>query len=99
MKLRWTRLALEDLLHLHEHIAEDNPDAAANMVARIQEAAQNLKKHPRMGKEGRRPGTQELVLAKTPYIMVYALAENEIQIVSVIHASRRWPDSFPSEDS
>ena len=95
MKLRWTRFALQDLRHLHEYIAEDSPASAGKMVSRIRNAAQNLKKNPRMGKEGRRPGTRELVLATTPYIMVYILAGNEIQIVAVIHSAMRWPDSFP----
>lgn len=99
MKLKWTRLALQDMRHLHEYIAEDNPAAAGQMVSRISDAVQNLKKHPRMGREGRCLGTRELILAKTPYSVVYVFAKNEIQIVSVIHASMRWPDSLPLDDS
>jgi toxin ParE1/3/4 len=48
MKLRWTRLALQDLRHLHAYIAEDNPSAAKRMVTRIQDATQRLRKHPQM---------------------------------------------------
>ncbi len=99
MKLRWTRLALQDLISLHETIADDNPRSASEMVLRIQEAADHLKKYPKMGKEGRVSGTRELVLVKTPYIVVYIVRKNEIQIVAVIHGSMRWPDSFPHENS
>ncbi len=99
MKLKWTRLALQDMQHLHGYIAEDNPIAARQMVSRIFEAVQNLKKHPNMGRAGRCSGTRELILAQTPYIVVYALKENEIQIVAVIHVSMRWPESLPPEDS
>lgn len=97
MKLRWTRLALRDMRHLHEYIAEDNPAAASQMVSRIQETSQNLRKHPQMGKEGRCPGTRELVIAGTPYIMVYVIKGNEIQIVAVIHVSMRWPEILPGD--
>lgn len=93
MKVRWTRQALQDLKHLHEFISEENPQAAGAMVSRIHEAAtERLAKHPRMGKEGRVSGTRELVLVGTPYILVYLLQKNEIQIVAVLHSSRRWPD-------
>ncbi len=57
MKLRWTRVALQDLRHLYEYISEDNPLAGSQMVNRIQDAAQRLKKHPQMGRPGRVQGT------------------------------------------
>ena len=98
MKLKWTRLALQDMRHLHDYIAEDNPSAPDQMVLRINDAVQHLKQHPQMGKVGRCEGTRELILAKTPFIVVYVLKDNEIQIVAVIHVSMRWPDSFPLED-
>jgi addiction module RelE/StbE family toxin len=99
MKLRWTRLALQDLRHLHEYIAEDNPSAANDMVVRIQDATQRLKNHPQMGRPGRVQGTHELVIAGSPYIVVYILRDSAIQIVAVIHSAMRWPDTFRSEDS
>ena len=99
MKLRWTRLALQDLRHLHEYIAEDNPSAANRMVTRIQDATQRLKKHPQMGRPGRVQGTRELVIAGSPYIVVYILGDSEMQIVAVIHSAVRWPDTFRSEDT
>ena len=93
MKVRWTRQALNDLRHLHEYIAEESPQAAGEMVSRIHQAATvNLKEHPRMGKKGRVSGTRELVLVGTPYLLVYILENSEIQIVTVLHTSRRWPD-------
>ena len=99
MKLRWTRIALQDLRHLHEYISEDNPLAASRMVARIQDATQRLKKHPHMGRSWRVQGTRELVIAGSPYTVVYILGDSEIQIVAVIHSAVRWPDTFRSEDS
>jgi len=98
MKLKWTRLALQDLRHLHEYIADDNPSAASRMVTRIQEATERLKNHPQMGRPGRVQGTRELVIAGSPYVVVYILGDSEIQIVAIIHSAMRWPDTFRSED-
>ncbi len=93
MKVRWTRQSLQDLKRLHEFIAEENPQVAREMVFRVYEAAtEHLVRHPRMGKKGRVSGTRELVLAGTPYILVYVLDEAEIQIITVLHSSRRWPE-------
>ena len=98
MKLKWTRLALQDLRHLHEYIADDNPSAASRMVTRMQEATERLKNHPQMGRSGRVQRTRELVIASSPYVVVYILGNSEIQIVAIIHSAMRWPDTFRSED-
>jgi addiction module RelE/StbE family toxin len=93
MKVRWTRRALDDLCHLHECIAEESPQSADEMVFRIHQAVTvNLKAHPQMGKKGRVPGTRELVLAGTPYLLVYVLKEPELHIITLLHTSRRWPE-------
>lgn len=97
MKLKWTRLALQDLRYLHEYIADDNPPAASRMVTRIQEAAERLKNYPQMGRPGRVQGTRELVIAGSSYVVVYILGDSEIQIAAIIHSAMRWPDTFRSE--
>jgi len=96
MKLKWTRLSLQDMQNLYEYIAGDNIRAAKKIISRIREASDKLKIYPHMGKAGRVSNTRELVIAATPYIIVYVIDEQSIQIVSVIHGARRWPDSFES---
>jgi toxin ParE1/3/4 len=99
MTLRWTRIALRDMQHLHDYIADDNPAAARRMVARIREAASRLRRSPQMGRRGRITDTRELVIAGTPYIVVYRVEGEQVQMVAVIHAAQRWPDSFPDTSS
>jgi toxin ParE1/3/4 len=94
MTLTWTRMALQDLKHLYDYIADDNPDAARKMVSRIREAASRLRRNPRIGRVGRVPETRELVIAGTPYIVAYRIEGRKVQIVAVIHGAQRWPDSF-----
>jgi toxin ParE1/3/4 len=83
--------------YLHDYIADDNPAAAHRMVSRIREAASHLRRSPQMGKRGRVANTRELVIAGTPYIIVYAVQGEEMQIVAVIHGARKWPDSLSGQ--
>ena len=96
MTLRWTRRALRDMQHLHGYIADDNPAAGRRLVSRIREAASHLRRSPQMGKRGRIADTRELVIAGTPYIVVYRIEGEQVQIVAVIHGAQRWPDTFPN---
>jgi toxin ParE1/3/4 len=95
MTLRWTRRALRDVQHLHDYMAEDHLAAARRMVSRIRGAASHLRRSPQMGKRGRVEDTRELVIARTPYIVVYRIEAEQVQIVAVIHGAQRWPDTFP----
>ena len=47
-----------------------------------------------MGRPGRVPGTRELVIPGTPYIVPYRVQGEAIQILRVYHSARRWPESF-----
>lgn len=54
----------------------------------------NLSEHPEMGRKGRVRGTRELVVPGIPYIVAYRIHDSAIQILSVYHAARKWPDRF-----
>jgi toxin ParE1/3/4 len=50
--------------------------------------------NPHMGRPGRVPGTRELVIRRTRYIVPYRVHGETLQILRVYHSARRWPDSF-----
>lgn len=94
MSIRWSATAVEDLRSIRAYIARDNPSAAAHIALRIREAVNNLDRFPQMGRPGRVPGTRELVIAGTNYIVAYAVELDQIQILAVLHGRQRWPDVF-----
>ncbi|MFB3924235.1 MAG: type II toxin-antitoxin system RelE/ParE family toxin [Terriglobia bacterium] len=94
MKLRWTRLAIEDLNHAHDYIAARNPSAAHSVISRIQSALHALHVHPLIGRKGRVEGTRELVISGTPFIVAYRIGRARIEVLAVIHGARRWPDTL-----
>jgi toxin ParE1/3/4 len=36
-------------------------------------------------------GTRELVISRTPYVVIYRIANQEARIVHVLHTAQRWP--------
>lgn len=93
-KIRWLHLALSDLDELIGFIAKDNPKAANKVAERIWETTRMLSDHPAMGKPGRVPGTREMVVPGTSYIVPYRVVANDVQILRVLRGSRRWPEEF-----
>ncbi len=95
MKLRWTRLAMEDLQALRSFIGEHDPAAAQKMAQTIAETVNRLLPgNPELGRPGRVPGTREFVIARTPFIVPYRVQRGAIQILRVYHAARRWPETL-----
>ena len=93
MTLHWTLLATDHLRAAYEYVARDSIAAADRLLQRIVSATEILEKYPNIGRTGRADRTRELVIAGTPFIVVYRITE-EIQVLAVFHASRRWPEGF-----
>ena len=94
MHVNWLRTARANLIAVSEYIAQDNPDAAARTVAAITRAVESLGRFPAAGRPGRVPGTRELVVSGTPYIVPYRVRGNIVEVLRVLHASRKWPSHF-----
>jgi toxin ParE1/3/4 len=90
--VKWLRKALKNLEQAYEYVAADNPDAAVQVVLKIQAAATQLAEFPLLGKVGRVEQTRELMIAHTPYFLVYRVKGNTVEILRVLHGSKRYPD-------
>ena len=91
MQVRWLRKALKNLDQELAYIAEDNPLAARLVAQRIEKAVKLLAESPTLGRPGRIPGTHELVIPKTRYIIPYRVRPRlrRIEILRVFHTSRK----------
>jgi toxin ParE1/3/4 len=94
VRVNWLRTARANLIAASEYIAQDNPDAPARTVAAITKAVENLPRFPAAGRPGRVPGTRELVVSGTPYIVSYRVRGNIVEVLRVFHASLNWPSHF-----
>ncbi|WP_422641803.1 type II toxin-antitoxin system RelE/ParE family toxin [Zavarzinia sp.] len=61
----------------------------------ILETVARLSEHPHLGRAGRVADTRELVISRTPYVAVYSVGPDAIDILAVFHGARRWPPDAP----
>lgn len=95
MIVRWSGAAADDLRDAQAYVEEFDPGAAGRMVARIVLTANKmLAQYPEIGRPGRVSGTRELIIAKTPYIVPYRIADGRVEILRVFHSARKWPARF-----
>jgi toxin ParE1/3/4 len=90
-RVRWTNTAATDFTRVVERIREDNPPAAHRVAQTIYKGVAALRTFPQRGRIGLAPETRELVFAPWPYIVVYEIIENEVQVLRIRHASQDWP--------
>lgn len=94
MRLIWTEPALGDLRGAEAYIAWDNRTAADAQIGLILAAADGLVRFPEIGRPGRRTGTRELVVTRTPFILAYQRRGEAIAILRVLHGRQRWPETL-----
>jgi plasmid stabilization system protein ParE len=91
MRVRWLRRALRNLDEEASFIAAEDAVAARLVVARVLEAVAQLAEQPGLGRPGRVPGTRELIMSRTRYIVPYRVRGDTVEILRVFHTSRRLP--------
>jgi addiction module RelE/StbE family toxin len=91
MKVVWAEKAALARKDLIDYIADDNVQAALELDDTITAAAFRLAAFPLLGKPGRIDGTRELVIHQH-YILVYEIVDDVLQILSVLHTSRQYPE-------
>ncbi len=94
MTVVWSPRAVAHLSHLREHIAHDNPNAARRIATQLLEAVDRLAKFPNLGRPGRVPGTRELPVPGTRYVIPYRLRGERLEIIAVFHGRQKWPTRF-----
>jgi toxin ParE1/3/4 len=96
LQIEWRRQAQDDLNDLFRYVFEFQPSAAWSLRDAIKRHVELLAAHPALGRPGRVPGTRELVIPSTPYIVAYMVdsPRDVVQVLAVIHGARLWPAEF-----
>jgi toxin ParE1/3/4 len=85
--LVWLHRAIADRDAKLEYIAQDNPRAAIEQGDRITHQVGQMVQYSEMGRTGRKKGTRELVISGTPFIIVYRIKANRIELLRLLHGS------------
>jgi addiction module RelE/StbE family toxin len=91
MRVRWTTTAADDLAHIVEYIGKDNPVAARRVAQTIYQSIAGLRKFPNIGRVGLAENTRELTFPPWPYIAVYEIIDDQVQVLRIRHAAQDWP--------
>lgn len=92
MEVRWSLPAAEDLERICERIERDQPEAARRVARTIYNECARLKDFPNLGRASRRlAGRRELTFAPLPYIVVYQVKLDVIEISRIFHGAQDWP--------
>ncbi len=94
MEITWKPLAQKDLVEIITYIYLENPQAARDVFAEVQEQVKMLAEHPQLGRSGRVSKTRELVIVRTPYLVSYRIVDNTVNILRVVHGAQKWPRKF-----
>ena len=85
---RKTARAEEDLIDIWLYIAQDNPDAADNLLDTIEEKGQLLAENPELGQTRPDIADEFRYLPVGRYLMLYRVIEGGIELVRVVHGMR-----------
>ncbi len=92
MRIRWTLPAAGDLTQICDYVEKrGSPMAARRVALSIYEGIGLLGKFPMHGRTGRSPNTRELVLAGLPYLAVYRVGKDVVEILRILHGAQEWP--------
>jgi addiction module RelE/StbE family toxin len=92
LNVSFTPQAKDDLTAIRDWIAQDDPRAADNVLARILQTAMMFGQFPMLGRTGLVADTREFSVVGLPYVIVYRIAsETELDVLTVIHARRKYP--------
>ena len=88
IRVIWTPAAEKKRDAALDYIALDNVRAAFGQLGEIERQTDLLMEHPNMGRLGKLKGTRELVIRHTPFIAVYRVFTDTVQIVRFLHSAQ-----------
>jgi toxin ParE1/3/4 len=89
LEIVWSPLARARLQEIREYVAQDKPMAAERLAIRIVAVVEALRNYPHLGRVGAQPGTRELIIGRTPYIVLYKVHGQRIVIGNIRRGAQR----------
>jgi toxin ParE1/3/4 len=85
----WEDEARQDFDAAIAFLEAQSPSAARRIGDRILKAVGLLERFPEIAPPSRHRGLRQLVVSQTPYLVVYRVHEDAVEIRAVVHAGQR----------
>ena len=89
--VKWSQFAIDNFNESVDYLEQENPIAARKLTNLVENNIQLLVEFSHLGCEGRIFGTREFKISKFPYIIVYKVRGNCIEIVDVLPTKVQYP--------
>ena len=94
MRVHWTNTAIEHLLAIYEHIAQDAPLYAQRMIDRLTKRSEQIVLHfqhagRRLVPEYQASDIREVI--ERPYRIIYRVKPEQVDILAVVHGAQVLP--------
>ncbi len=97
MSVTWTETAAAQLVAIHDYLAGSSPGYARVLASRVVTRTEALADSPRFGAEVPEYGDPDIrEILEYPYRILYRVSGADVQVLGVIHASRRLPLTPPA---
>jgi plasmid stabilization system protein ParE len=95
MKVFWTPLARQRLAEIEAYIAQDNPQAARRMAARLVQRSRTLENPPLLGKRlAQYPDADIRELLSRPFRLIFRVMPEHIEILTMMHYRQLLPSDL-----
>lgn len=91
MRLQWSISARADRASILDYIAQESLSSALEVDERIGAVDPQLRQFSESGRRGKVRGTRELLVGRTPYVVIYEVRGDLIFVLRVIHGAQQWP--------
>jgi plasmid stabilization system protein ParE len=97
VSVTWAETAADQLRAVRDYLARSSPGYAQALAGRIVARIEALDGQPHLGAEVPEYGDPDIrEVFEHPYRIIYRVAGADVQVVAVIHSSRRLPRTPPS---
>jgi plasmid stabilization system protein ParE len=88
MRIRWTPAAAADLQGISDYLQEHHPSYRGPTMRKLYSTIRELKQWPGRGRPGREAGTREIFSPPAPYVAVYRVKEQTVEVVRIYHTAQ-----------
>jgi plasmid stabilization system protein ParE len=94
MNVIWSAASVRHLQQVVEYLQGESASGAISTRRRILETVWKIGQMPYSGRIGRVVDTREAVVSRSPYIVVYQVSAQAVEILGIWHGARDWPAAF-----